>query len=126
MLAVKIILSLIGIITIITVILLFFGVKSDKQTIESDFESVMKIDLPSNFEIVKNDTTIAIGDYGRTYEIKFNQIDFNALVKKIDLTKWKQANDQVYKYETRDHEGGFTIISILLAQQKLTYLYYQD
>jgi len=60
------------------------GCKSSPEKIEKEFEDAIGVDIPSKFEIKRNEILVTI-DLSIEYEIEFESKQFEDLVKQLDL-----------------------------------------
>jgi hypothetical protein len=102
------------------------------EEIESDIESYLKIDIPSEFSVSQNKVNLAIGDYGVVYDISFNDNDFTKIMNQIDLTQWTKRDDYSappeggYKRHFKSKTGETVLIYLNLDTNNIYYRLISD
>lgn len=91
-----------------------------KDEVERRFEDILGLDIPNNFEAMQSENTYAIfGDSALNYKIRYEQKDFEELIKKIDLSIWdntflKESN--FYRLDKRVNERTFCGVDLLILE----------
>jgi hypothetical protein len=107
-------------------IILLSGCGVTHEEVEKDIENVLKIDIPSDFEIIEENVSTPIGDYSVTYIIKYKIESFNKLLKKINLSSWKDLGNNYFSYEVHNEDQSTEDIFLRLNEHEVKYFYYQD
>lgn len=94
--------------------------ESSREVIETTFEDILGVDLPSNYLVVENVWSSNI-DYSATYSIEFDADTFAEFVQQLDMKKWRSDYEGVYDFIEPVRKGVY--IQMFPERKSLSYLY---
>jgi hypothetical protein len=103
------------------------GCSNSKPDFESKIESLLKVDIPSKFEVVRELRVESVGgDSGLEFVLQFDKKEYEELLSAIDLEPWKVVDKEVYSREFSDGSVEIEQVFIRADQYQIKYLYYKD
>jgi len=83
------------------------------QDIEHEIERWLLIDISSNFKIVENNYSWAIGDDLNTITIEYPLQTYEKFINSVDLTQWNKL-ERGYQFVAQKEQGtsGYDFFSI--------------
>lgn len=97
------------------------------KEIETIVEKWMKIDIPSDFKVLKSDYSFAIGDDLTTIDIEYPLLSYKRFLSKIDTLKWTkvQFGYQLILSEKYTNSGyDFFHVSISPSKDRILHIQY--
>lgn len=102
-------------ITLLISALLISCASPSNKEIENVIERWLKIDVPSDFQLLQHEFSFVPGDDLTTVEVEYSEPDFRAFVELLDLSQWKKVGSG-YQLSVMSPDGGhgydFFLISI--------------
>ena len=94
-----------------------------KDEVERRFEDILGLDISDNFEAMQSENTYGLfGDSALIYKIRYEQKDFEELIKQLDLSSWdntflKESN--FYRLDKMSNERTFCGVDLLNLENSL-------
>ena len=98
--------------------------ESSPEEIAKAFEDSLGIDIPSNYRVVKNRTSLFISyskSYSASYRIQFDPAVFEEFVQQLDMKKWRSDYEGVYDFIEPERNG--VTIQMVPESRRLSYFY---
>ena len=88
----------------------------ESAEIEKRIEGWLKVDIPSNFQVLRNNYSFAPGDDVWTVDIEYPPEAFKAFLTQIDISQWKKVQFGFQLVLQKDlPEGGYAFFSISVS-----------
>ena len=104
-----------------------FGVShvtaTNKNDMKNKIETTLAIDIPDEFNIKENNSTFAIGEYAETFELEFDDNDFDRVETELEGKYHFEKLDHVCHLALEPDAGTIITVDLLEKENLLIFQY---
>lgn len=103
---------------------LLLGCDIDSEVYISRLEKVIGVQINEQYTVLEKSSSNAVGDFTEVFHIQFNQPDFEQIMRRLDIDKFEESNDQNFLYINKESFNGDKIsVIVSLKDQTIKYTY---
>jgi len=104
--------------------------KLDPKVAEKMFEKYLKIDMPSNFKIVKHKTGGVVDAHEKVI-IEFEKAEYDRIVSQLDMSEWapmaiNSETEELYEKFFTINDREYVVITLVNHKNMIGYLWSFD